>query len=122
EHDYTFSYDPDTDNWERLADIPIQSSHFEGSVFEYQGQIFALGGAGDSQVPLWRVSAYNPATDKWTEYSHSPIGRFGATAGLIGNKIYYIGGDELTPSKHTIDGVSIDIGLLPETLPGRAVA
>lgn len=122
EHDYVFSYDPATNTWARLADLPIQSSHFEGSTFVYQGQIFALGGAGDGQVPLWRVSAYNPATNKWTEYSHSPIGRLGATVGLIGNKIYYIGGDVLTANKHTIDATSIDIGLLPDVLPGSTVA
>jgi N-acetylneuraminic acid mutarotase len=122
EHDYTFSYDPATDKWQRLANVPQQGSHFEDSTFVYQGQIFALGGAGDGQVPLWRVSAYNPATNSWTEYSHSPIGRLGATVGLLGNKIYYIGGDELTANKHTIDGVSIDIGTLPDTIPASAIA
>jgi len=122
EHDYTFSYDPSTDEWQRLANVPQQGSHFEDSTFVYEGQIFALGGAGDAQVPLWRVSAYNPATDSWTQYSHSPIGRLGATVGLLGNKIYYIGGDELTPNNHTIDGVSIDIGTLPDIIPGGVVS
>jgi N-acetylneuraminic acid mutarotase len=122
EHDYSFVYDPATDKWKRLANIPEQGSHFEDSTFVYQGQIFALGGAGDGQVPMWRVEAYNPATDKWTAYSHSPIGRLGASVGLIGNKLYYIGGDELTANKHTIDGVSIDIGTLPDVIPGAVAA
>jgi N-acetylneuraminic acid mutarotase len=122
EHDYTFSYDVKADKWARLANVPQQGSHFEDSVFVYQGRIFALGGAGDGQVPLWRVSAYNPATDTWTQYSHSPIGRLGATVGLLGNKIYYIGGDELIPNNHTIDGTSIDIGFLPKTIPGSSLA
>jgi N-acetylneuraminic acid mutarotase len=122
EHDYLFVYDPATDKWKRLANVPIQASHFEGSTFVYQGQIFALGGAGDGQVPLWRVSAYNQATDKWTEYQHSPIGRLGATVGLLGSKLYYIGGDVLTSNKHTIQSVTVDTTNLPGTLPGAISA
>src|SRR5262249_35147823 len=103
-----------TDKWKRLANVPIQGSHFEGSVFAYQGQIVAMGGAGDGQVPLWRVSVYHPKTNSWTELSHSPIGRLGASAGVIGNKVYYIAGDKITPANHTTDGLSVAIGFLPD--------
>jgi hypothetical protein len=41
---------------------------------------------------------------------------------LIGNKICYIGGDLLTPNNHTIDGTSIDIGTLPDLIPGAVAA
>jgi N-acetylneuraminic acid mutarotase len=114
EHDYTFVYDIPTNKWTRLANVPIQGSHFEGSLFQYQGRIFALGGAGDGQVPLWRVSAYDPATNKWAEFAHSPVGRLGGAAGIMGNKIFYMGGSTITADKHTIDSVTMDIGTLPD--------
>jgi N-acetylneuraminic acid mutarotase len=119
EHDFLFMYNPTTDTYTRLANVPEQASHFEDSVFVYEGQIFALGGAGDSQIPLWRVSAYNPATNTWAEYQHSPIGRMGATVGVLGNTIWYIGGDVLNSARtHITDDVTIDITTLPDQIPG----
>jgi len=96
EHDYVFSYDPATDKWKLLADLPIQSSHFEGSTFVYQGQIFALGGAGDGQVPLWRVSAYTPATNKWVELTPLPAPRLSGVATTVGGKIGFTTGSDHT--------------------------
>jgi hypothetical protein len=42
--------------------------------------------------------------------------------GLLGSKLYYIGGDVLTPTKHTIQSVSVDTTNLPATLPGAVTS
>ena len=60
--DHVHAYDPITDSWERLADLPSRESHIEGSTFSLDGMIYVFGG----QTSGRRVLRYDPATDSWS--------------------------------------------------------
>lgn len=91
-------YDPATDSWKRLADLPIDNSHAEGSTFAYDGQIiFAGGQTKDQQQSTDRVFAYDPAKNKWTELFHLPFYLQGAIVAVVGNKVYVTQGARFTP-------------------------
>ncbi|PPK86109.1 putative secreted protein (Por secretion system target) [Neolewinella xylanilytica] len=59
---YVHRYDPYTDTWERLADLPFNNSHTEPSTFAYNGKLYSIGG----QVALGQeLAEYDPATNTW---------------------------------------------------------
>ena len=56
-------YDPRTDKWTRIADLPQAQSHAEPSTFTYNNRIYVVGGqVGNGK----KVMEYDPATDKWS--------------------------------------------------------
>lgn len=57
-------YDPLTDSWERLADLPEVQSHTEPSTFSYNKKLYSLGGQGEESQEVWE---YDPDKDKWKE-------------------------------------------------------
>ena len=59
---YVHRYDPITDTWERLADLPYVNSHTEPGTFAYNGKIYAVGGQA---AQARDVLEYDPATDSW---------------------------------------------------------
>ncbi|WP_420460118.1 Kelch repeat-containing protein [Neolewinella sp.] len=56
-------YDPLTDKWTRLADLPDDQSHTEPSTFAYNKKIYSLGGQGGRSAEVWE---YDPARNSWT--------------------------------------------------------
>ncbi len=56
-------YDPLTDKWTRLADLPDDQSHTEPSTFAYNKKIYSLGGQGGRSAEVWE---YDPARNNWT--------------------------------------------------------
>ena len=55
-------YDPLTDTWKRLADLPDVQSHTEPSTFAYNKKIYSLGGQGGASAQVWE---YTPEEDRW---------------------------------------------------------
>ena len=55
-------YDPITNKWKRLADLPDVQSHTEPSTFAYNGRLYSLGGQGARSDEVWE---YSPEEDKW---------------------------------------------------------
>ncbi|CAH1001989.1 N-acetylneuraminate epimerase [Neolewinella maritima] len=55
-------YDPLTDKWTRLADLPDVQSHTEPSTFTYNKKIYSLGGQAERSDEVWE---YTPEEDRW---------------------------------------------------------
>lgn len=84
-------YDPATDAWTKLRDLPTPLSHVEPSCFVVNGHIVVIGGrTGHYDVAdAW---AYSPNDDEWTPLPPIPEPGRGVAAVLIGDAIYIAGG------------------------------
>ncbi len=93
-------YDPETDTWERKADMPTARSSAAVSVVD--GKIYAVGGSELKKVKMPRgytykskelptVEMYDPITDTWTQKADMPTPKKTMSCVLDG-KIYAIGG------------------------------
>ena len=89
-------YDPRTNTWERVADMPTPRADLGTAVVD--GKIYAMGGytgidnRGENFKVLKVVEVYNPQTDTWERKQDMslPRGRFGT--GVVAGRIYAIGG------------------------------
>jgi N-acetylneuraminic acid mutarotase len=66
-------YDPATNAWTKLADLPTPKSHDENSVFVYDGKIIMAGGQIGRFGSTDEVVSYDPATNKWTKIGTLPV-------------------------------------------------
>lgn len=100
-------YDPDTNSWTKLADLPTPSgttgrAHISSAVFVLGNRFLVIGGVTSHGVFTNLVSAYSPATNAWQNLTAFPKAIGGGVAGNIGGNIYYTGG---WLSKTTYKGV-----------------
>lgn len=91
---YCHVYDPVTDKWTRLTDLPIARSHAEGSTFAVDGKIYMAAGQGVSDLPQNTVYQFDPKANNnagaWTTLaSYTPLpGKFlGLCAKVYGNTL-----------------------------------
>jgi N-acetylneuraminic acid mutarotase len=98
-----WEYDPSADTWKALA--PMPTARMAPVAEEAGGKIYVIGGASvhpgaklvslGPRVPhrsLNTNEVYDPATNKWETRMAMPTARNHAAAGVIGGKIYVIGG------------------------------
>ena len=81
-------YDPLTNSWERLADLPLPNSFF--GLIEVDKKIYAIGGFGYPDFsPIIR---YDSNADQWREVGTMPetVSAFGIA--VDGMKVYVVGG------------------------------
>ncbi|MFT2011395.1 kelch repeat-containing protein [Pontibacter sp. 13R65] len=91
-------YDPVTNTWTKVADLPVPTGatgrgHISSSVTIAGDRVLVLGGEtvhNSSRTNM--VSAYNPATNTWSNLTSLPSSRYSGVAGFINNLIYYTGG------------------------------
>jgi hypothetical protein len=91
------AYDPVTNTWQRLADIPQAISHCGQVVDDSDpnNQIFWLAGGflgdhpGPSTNEVWK---YNINNDTWSSGPPLPDQRAGAPLVLLGRELHYFGG------------------------------
>ena len=89
-------YDPQTNTWQRGADMPTPRTNAKAAVVN--GTIYVFGGynSKDNFLQNWkmadRVEAYDPFTDTWTRKKEMPISRFYFGLGVVAGKVYLIGG------------------------------
>jgi len=87
-----YAYDPATDAWTRIADLPGQAVE-NPAVVASGGRLYAFGG---STAPFSGAQAYaamcEPASDRWTPLPAMATARGGAGAVAIAGKIYVVGG------------------------------
>jgi N-acetylneuraminic acid mutarotase len=57
---YCHVYDPITDKWTRLADLPVPRSHAEAATFAVDGKMFLVGGQGKDNITQNTVYQYTP--------------------------------------------------------------
>ena len=101
--DNVWEYDPGADSWKALAPLPAPRGSANAVVVN--GKIYVIGGAGlhpgskETTVhparphrALGTNEVYDPATNRWESRSVMPTARNHAAAGVVGSRIYVIGG------------------------------
>jgi len=89
-------YDPANNTWKRLPDMPVAMTH-QGMVVD-GSTIWLVGGyvgdhPGPSSTMVWK---FNTSTNAWSRGPDLPEPRGAGAAAMIGRKIYFFGGMELT--------------------------
>lgn len=90
-------YDPATEEWTFLNFLPSQG-RVAGTQFSYNGKGYVLSGDGDTHenLPQGEMWSYDPATNEWTsEKPHPGPGRWAPGSFVIGDNVYFTGGDYL---------------------------
>ncbi len=91
-------YDPATDSWTRVADLPVPSGatgrgHISSAVVISGQRILVL--AGETVHITGRtnmVSAYSPATNSWQNLTPLSSSRYSGVAAVFDSSIYYTAG------------------------------
>jgi hypothetical protein len=95
---YCQVYDPNTDSWTRLTDLPVARSHAEASSFALDGKILLIAGQGLHDIPQNTVYEFNPGANNglgsWTnKTSYKLPGNFlGLSSKVLGTKIIITNG------------------------------
>jgi Ca2+-binding RTX toxin-like protein len=86
-------YNPATNSWNRLPDMPRQKDHFQAVVVN--GKFYAIGGRNTQiNATIAANDAYNFATGSWqTGLAPLPTLRGGFAAAVLGEEILIIGGE-----------------------------
>lgn len=87
-------YDPATNSWTRLADLPKARSHIV--TVARDGQILVLGGTNPGNSASSDVTAYDPVSNVWSKLPSLPGGRKTAVAALVNDTVYFTGGSHAT--------------------------
>ena len=61
-------FDPATNDWQRLSNLPSVQSHAEPSTFVHEGHIYLVGGQEDGD----KVLRYDPGNDQWQQVATLP--------------------------------------------------
>jgi N-acetylneuraminic acid mutarotase len=86
-------YDPATDTWELLANLPIEINH--PAVTAYGGKLYVFGGYLNSDLTaVANAWSYDLETNEWTAIADLPVARGALGAAVVGDRIYVIGGAE----------------------------
>ena len=87
-----YAYDPGTDAWTRLPDLPHARS--QPSVAVVNGKVYAIGGWGDTSDPDPTVDVFDPATNSWSTVAGAvnPAPRAAAGTAVVNGKVYLVGG------------------------------
>lgn len=89
-------YDPKTNSWEQVADMPTSRTNAEVAVVN--GTIYVCGGYNGIDNRLINikfldiVEAYDPQTDTWMRKQGMSVPRQDFGTGVVAGKIYSIGG------------------------------
>lgn len=90
-HNYNFRYDPATDSWTRLADLPIAISSTESATVVKNGKIVIFGGLLGAKDPTDAIQIYDPTTNRWTVSSTKvPYKVNGAIVGITNGGNFYL--------------------------------
>ena len=98
--DTAWEYDPAADTWKAIAKLTAKRT--AGAAVEVGGKIYFIGGSSDLTGPDGKVQnaglvvgtneAYDPATNRWETRKPMPTPRNHPAIGVVGGKIYVIGG------------------------------
>lgn len=101
-----FQYDPATDTWMQLADMPRASD--QSTAFSAGGQGYVYN-VGQNRSELYR---YNIPTDEWVFDSNLPVRHANATGVSGGAKAYLVFGERSEP------GMNVSSNRIHEFTPG----
>ena len=89
----TERYDIRRDRWRRVAAMPVGLNH--AAAVAYRGSVYVVGGyrgrraLDDEVATLYR---YQPKRNRWTQLPSAPTRRGALAAGVIGHRLYAVGG------------------------------
>jgi N-acetylneuraminic acid mutarotase len=88
------AYDRSTNQWSAQAAMP--TARYALGVAVVGNQLYAIGGfglaPGSLRTPLATNEMYDPVTGRWTARAPMPTARGEVAVGVIGGKIYVVGG------------------------------
>lgn len=85
-----YRYDPATNSWTTLADMPRRTSGGASVAIDGKLYVYAVyGPEGSVQSTIYR---YDPATNVWAERAQPPAVQGSAAATVAGGRMYVIGG------------------------------
>jgi N-acetylneuraminic acid mutarotase len=87
-------YDPATNKWTRMADMPNSLSHFNAATVLYDRYIVTVGGENPHNKAKDYVFAYDTVRNKWTRMTGLPDPRRAGVAGIVGNTLIQSSGYE----------------------------
>ena len=94
-----FVYDPASDRWR--AGVPMPQPRAEGVTASVGGKVYVLGGrirsspdAGtfNDHADTALAEVFDPTTGRWSRLEDAPTARNSAAVGVIGGKVYVVGG------------------------------
>lgn len=88
---FLHAYDPNTNTWERKADLPTDRSHFEPGTLVYNDKIIIVGGRNQG-VFFDQTTQYDPVEDKWTDLCTLPDKLLAPVAKEFNGKLYVSNG------------------------------
>ncbi len=88
-------FDPKTNTWKKLADVPMNFHHFQGLAFE--NEIYVIGaftGGYPHEKPIENFLIFNPKTNTWRNGPKIPAERLRGSVGVFSRngKIYLVCG------------------------------
>ncbi|HEX8528504.1 MAG TPA: malectin domain-containing carbohydrate-binding protein [Cytophagales bacterium] len=96
--DVAHVYNPATDTWRQLPDLPAPRSHAEGAAFAVDGKIYLVAGQQRYNQNTNKVTVFDPAANygygRWTDIPDLslPFAYEGVSAKVIGNTFIYTHG------------------------------
>lgn len=80
-------YNPATNTWKRVANLPVPRGHISSSTFVTDGRIDVIGGTLNGNKPSADVTTYDPQANVWVKLPSLPAGRKTPVADVIGDQI-----------------------------------
>jgi N-acetylneuraminic acid mutarotase len=93
---YVHAYDPATNAWTRMADLPTAISHIASATFAVGDRIVMAGGETAHTVPTDLVYAFDPSKNEWASMTKLPAKRFSGVAAEIDGDIWFTTGSTQT--------------------------
>jgi len=90
----TEAYDPATNSWTALADLPTPRSGGAGAVLD--GKLYVLGGGLPGSTVYKIIERYDPASNTWEKLDDMPVEATGHRAVAVNGSIYVFGGFVVT--------------------------
>ncbi len=98
-------YNPQIDEWDVLAALPVNINHCAAVVIEEE--IYILGGRAGAQ-DYNVVQIYDPSSDSWREGIPFQQARAGHAAVVVNGMIYILGGERINSEDNSVlDSVEI---------------
>jgi len=92
-------YDPASDTWTRLADMPRSKSHTESSAIVRDGKIVIAGGQVEGFASTDTILQYDPVADSWGMVGRLPGALQGAMMQCVGDRVVLTNGYDGTHMK-----------------------
>ena len=99
-------YDPATDTWAPKASMSTPRSSLAAGVVD--GKLYAVGGfvsVGSVGRMTSTTEMYDPSTSAWKTMAPMPTARRNMAVGVMGGKLYAVGGD--SDEEHSLDTVEV---------------